>query len=457
MSGAMTIHGPTSSGWGVRMREAHCHLHSHGQSKAMVALDGCRSLGECLEVIGRAARKGGGGADSDGVGAWLLARGARPESWPEHRWPTREELEGACPDVALVMWCFDHHALCANARALALAGVMRESADPEGGVIERDGEGAPTGVMLEAATRLVWSRVPEPTREERKRHVRIALEDLRAKGFVEAHDMLSHDWLGPILAELRAEGGLACDVWLYPLVEDLDRVAAGRSAWESAEVKLAGGKVFTDGTINSRTAWMLEPFADPIPSHPCGTALMRAEQIAGAIRTCARHGLHLAAHAIGDGAVRACLDATQRVKEEGAGGQRGKGTKGDRARARSGEPIALRIEHAELVDERDVGRFAELGVVASVQPCHLLADIEALNRLLPHRLGRVLPLRELVDAGCRPGELMWFGSDTPIVRPDAEDSIQAAVHRRRVGMSESEAIAMGQGIGEGEAWACFGA
>lgn len=336
-----------------------------------------------------------------------------------------------------MIWCFDHHALCANARALTLAGVTRATPDPAGGVVERDAAGEPTGVMLEGATRLVWSKVPEPTREQRKQHVRIALADLAAKGFVQTHDMLSQDWLGPVLAELREEQGLACDVWLYPLVEDLDRIAAGRGDWESAEVRLAGGKVFTDGTINSRTAWMLEPFADPIPSHPRGTPLMSVEQIAGAIRACTRHGLHLAAHAIGDGAVRACLDAAQLT------GARGDG-------------LALRIEHAELIDEADVPRFAELGVVASVQPCHLLADIEALRRLLPHRLNRVLPLREMVEAGCRPGELMWFGSDTPIVRPNAEDSIQAAVHRRRVGMGESEAIAMEQKIGVEEAWKAFG-
>lgn len=338
-----------------------------------------------------------------------------------------------------------------------MAGVTRATPDPAGGVVERDPNGEPTGVMLESATRLVWSKVPEPTRAERKEHVRLALEDLASKGFVEAHDMLSHDWLGPVLAELRHEAGadgLPCSAWLYPLVEDLERAVAGRDAWESAEVRLAGGKIFTDGTINSRTAWMLEPFADPIPSHPRGTPLMSVEQIASAIRACTRHGLHLAAHAIGDGAVRACLDAAAIVKTEGAEGLRGRGTKG--AAARVDVPSALRIEHAELIDEADVPRFALLGVVASVQPCHLLADIEALRRLLPNRLERVLPLKELAAAGCRPGKLMWFGSDTPIVRPDAEDSIQAAVHRRRVGMDASEAIALEQTIGEREAWKAFG-
>lgn len=432
-----------------RLREAHCHLHAHGQSKAMLPLDDCRSLTECLDALERAARA----APPDG---WILARGARPESWPEHRWPTPRELQRTSPHTPLAIWCFDHHALCANPRALAIAGVTPATPDPEGGVVERDASGEPTGLMLEAATRLVWSKVPEPTPAQRKANVLLALQDLADKGFIEAHDMLSHDWLGPILAELRRDAGsngLPCAVHLYPLVQDLDRVASTRSAWESAEVRLAGGKVFTDGTINSRTAWMLQPFADPIPSHPRGTPLMSVEQIAHAIRACTAHGLHLAAHAIGDGAVRACLDAAERVRTEKAEGRRDEGAKG--AAARVDVPGALRIEHAELIDEADVPRFAKLGVVASLQPCHLLADIEALRRLLPHRLSRVLPLRELIDAGSTPGHLLWFGSDTPIVRPDAEDSIQAALHRRRPDMPVDKAISPEQAITEPEAWGAF--
>ncbi len=94
-------------------------------------------------------------------------------------------------------------------------------------------------------------------------------------------------------------------------------------------------------------------------------------------------------------------------------------------------------------------------VPCSVQPCHLLCDVEALTRYLPHRLERVLPLRELIDAGCRPGELLWFGSDTPIVPADPMDSIMAATKRRRPGMGEHEAIAWGQRIEADEAWSAF--
>jgi hypothetical protein len=162
--------------------------------------------------------------------------------------------------------------------------------------------------------------------------------------------------------------------------------------------------------------------------------MMTPAQIEDAVRACDAFALPIAAHAIGDASVRAVLDAIERVRPKARG---------------------QRIEHAELIDSADVPRFADLGVICSVQPCHLLADIEALTRLLPHRLDRVLPLRELIDAGCAPGELLWFGSDTPIVRPDPEDSIQAATCRRRAGAPDSEAISPEQAITPPQAWSCF--
>ena len=140
--------------------------------------------------------------------------------------------------------------------------------------------------------------------------------------------------------------------------------------------------------------------------------------------------------------------------------ERGTATGRRRQDARA-KPSRHRIEHCELIDAADVPRFAGLGVVCSVQPCHLLADIPVLTRQMGHRLDRVLPLRELIDSGCTPtgmdgAGLLWFGSDVPIVRADPGDSIRAAVDRRGEGMGQGEAIAWGQRITEAEAWAAFG-
>jgi hypothetical protein len=201
-------------------------------------------------------------------------------------------------------------------------------------------------------------------------------------------------------------------------------------------------KLFTDGTLNSRTAHMLRPYADPIAEHPCGTPLMSREEIDAAFERARSEGFDVAAHAIGDAAVRGLLDAYEAV--------------GGSAHAGFG----LRIEHAQFVDEADVPRFARLGIAASMQACHLLTDVEAILRLTPDRAGRAFPVRELADAarasGRAPCELVWLGSDTPVVPPTPADNVQAAVHRRR-DEPGCPAIAPEQAITEDEAWALMSA
>ncbi|MEO0631804.1 MAG: amidohydrolase family protein, partial [Planctomycetota bacterium] len=292
----------------------------------------------------------------------------------------------------------------------------------------RDADGVPTGVLLEQAALDAWNRLI-PSSVDRAATVG-GLRDL-ARFFVESHDLKAKPQIVGELPSLLDEAGVDMRVELYPLVQDLDDALARTT--NDDRVRLAGGKIFVDGTLNSRTAWMLEPYTDGPTEHPAGMALMKPAAIEDAILRCASHGVRLACHAIGDGAVRAVLDAVERVRPP---------------------RWTVRIEHAEVIDAADVPRFAELGVIASVQPCHLLVDIEALGRALPDRVDRVLPLRELIDSGLEPGQTLLFGSDAPIVRPDPEDSIRAAVHRSR---PDSVAIAPDQAISESEAWSCFDA
>jgi len=413
------------------LREAHAHIASHGRSLTMPDLSRCTSVGECLDVLA-------GQGVACAPGAWVLAHGARPESWTDARWPMISELDRAVPAVPCAVMSFDHHAVAANTLAMSAAGIDERSPDPPGGVICRDAKsGTLTGLLLERSAHQVWNAAPEPGPGERRAHVIAALADLASHGFVEVHDMLAQPWLGPLLAGLYDAGELALGVDLYTPLDDFDLALRSAPRWQRPGVRLAGAKVFTDGTLNSRTAWVLEEFRDPMPGMERGKPLMTVQEIAAAIRRCRDAGLQLAAHAIGDGAVRACLDAAEK---EGIGN------------AASG---VLRIEHAEIIDVADVPRFAALGVIASVQPCHLLYDIEALRRYLPHRLDRVLPLRDLIDSGLEPGTSLLFGSDVPIVRPNPGDSIAAAVSRRREGMGPYEAIASDQAIGEAQAWACF--
>lgn len=408
-----------------RLREAHAHIAQLGRSMAMVDLSESRSKADMLERLRTGAR-------SLDHGQWLLARSLRVESFDEPEWPTARDLDQVVGRRPALAMSFDYHSLVASTEALRLARI-EELDDPH--LVERDRDGRPTGVLFEDGARQVWRAVPEPTPQQLRTHVRDALTQLKAMGFVEIHELLAHPPIVRALLALDHDAtldDLDVDVHCYvPLEQIHDALDARESA---GRVRIAGTKIFVDGTLNSRTAWMLEPFADPHPAHPTGLSLIDPARLRDVVRRSDDLGLPVAAHAIGDGAVRAVLDAIESVNPRTRG---------------------FRIEHAEVIDVADVPRFARLGVTCSPQPCHLLADIEALRRYLPHRLDHVLPLRDLIDAGCTPGELLVFGSDVPIVRADPEDSILAATARRRPDMQASQAIAPAQAITEEEAWACF--
>lgn len=416
-------------GW----RDAHLHLAEHGEELSCINLATCRTREECLERVARASRE----RDASERGGWIKAVGARNESWADPRWPTAPELDEAAGGACCIVLSFDHHALVASGSALRAAGVHAGTPDPAKGMIEKR-DGAPTGLLLESAMHLVRRAMPAPTDADLSRWVRRATEDLTRRGITEVHDMLSTPGLARVLLGLESSGQLTLDVRLYATRAEFDALRPMAEQWESERIRLAGLKIFTDGTLNSRTAWMLRDFVDAVPERPHGTSLMSVQEIAESVRYADDLGFPIAAHAIGDGAVRAVLEALEHTAPE---------------------TLGQRVEHAQFIDEADVPRFAQLGVVASLQPCHLLTDIEAIERYAPHRAERAFPLRDLIDsaveAGFEASDLVWLGSDAPIVPPAPEDNLQAAVHRRRAGMDPSRAVGPSQAISEAEARECM--
>lgn len=441
--------------------EFHAHIAPFGEALTQHSLEGCRSLAECLDRVAEWADQARVESRQTGTPPFVRARGVRVMGWPEARWPTLEELDNATRPIgaassdtgggggyegkwgeggACVLMSFDHHAAVANSAALHAAGLKPNQRVGEAGLVEADpSTGRATGLLHEQAAYAAWDAAPALSDTQRKQAVAAALDRFAELGFVEVHDLHTQPWLAGVLVELEREGRLPVDVRLFPPIDRLADEMAHADRLSGSRVQIAGGKLFLDGTLNNRTALMLHEYATTSGGHPSGSpakgvAMHSQDRLDDAYREADRFGLPLSVHAIGDGAVRMALDSIERV------------------RPRTG---FQRIEHAELIDEDDVPRFAGLGVVCSVQPCHLLTDIEVLRRHLPHRLGRVLPLRELIGAGVEPGVLLRFGSDAPIVRPEPEDSIIAATLRRRPGDPASSAIAPEQSIDERAAWACF--
>ncbi|MDX2116512.1 MAG: amidohydrolase family protein [Planctomycetota bacterium] len=418
-----------------RLREAHAHIAEHGDELTCPNLSGCTSRDEALRMIAAAVRERG--AELRRTGGWLRAVGARNTAWADPRWPTAAEVDEAAEGLPTIVMSFDHHALVAGSAVLKEIGFDADTPDPAGGVIERE-NGRVTGLLLEAAAWAARRAAPPPSPAQYEENVRAALADLARLGFGEVHDMLASPQLARTLLAMERRGELTMRISLYATHEHFETLARGELARPGDRVRLGGLKIFTDGTLNSRTAHMLAPFREPMPGHERGTPLMSTDEIRAAVEFAASLGFPVAAHAIGDGAVRSVLDAVESARARAPG---------------------QRIEHAEFVDERDVPRFAELGVIASLQPCHLLTDVEAIRRFVPGRAERAFPLRELIDSararGLDPSRLVWLGSDAPIVRPDPEDSLWAAVERRRPGAPRSEAIAPRQAITREEALACF--
>jgi len=409
----------------ANLREAHAHIYDFGDALACVDLGACRSREQLLQTIA--------GAEPDHTG-WIRGMRAMPESWDDPAWPTHAELHDAARGSPCYARSLDIHSLCASTAALEAAGIDDSTPDPANGVIVRDESRKANGLLLELACDLVLNAVPEPTFEQRKQTVRTALERFASLGYVEVHDMLSRDWLGPACAALEKEANLACAVVLHPLFEHCRAELERYPHYASERIRFGGAKIFTDGALNSRTAFMLEPFARPRQGIERGIALWSEEKLRSAIRECEDMRLPIVAHAIGDAAVRRLFNAIDSASPKTPG---------------------TRIEHAQFVDEHDVPRFARLGVIVSPQPCHLLTDIEPILRLLPHRAHRAFPLRDLWDAyagaGLDPARHIWFGSDAPVVPPNPQDNLQAAVHRTRAGEPGCPVIAPEQALTEAEA------
>ncbi|NQX96113.1 MAG: amidohydrolase family protein, partial [Erythrobacter sp.] len=278
------------------LREAHAHIFQLGRSLSMADLGGCTSAEEMLETIATHA-------DGLGPDEWVLAHSARPEAWQDPTWPTRAQLDQAGGGRPVVAWCFDYHALVASSSALELARIDA-STKIESGVVDLNADGEPSGLLLELAAIHMWNRVPEPDEHRRVELVREACIHLSKLGFVELHDLKAQPWLGGVLSDLNSNGEFDMRFELFPLIPDLKASLDAQAAGFDERVRIAGGKIFVDGTLNSRTAWMLHPYADGHPDRPCGTPMMTQVQIENAMKICADAGLPIATHAIGDGAVR---------------------------------------------------------------------------------------------------------------------------------------------------------
>lgn len=384
--------------------DAHAHFQGYALSLAALDLTGRRSFGEILEMVRSKAA-------AEEKGKWIYGRGWDQNDWASREFPDRAGLDLASPDnpVLLVRVC--GHAALANSAALELAGIDSSTLDPEGGRIVRGVSGRPTGLLLDEAVSMVKKVIPSVSREEKKRLFARAARNCLEAGLTGVHDMGIGSETASIYGEMFASGALPLRLTVYYNYdeEDLDSLIAAGLAGDRADdhYAAAGVKFFVDGSLGARSAALLEDYSDDPGNR--GLLMMDPEELSRRIGAVHEKGFPVAVHAIGDRANRTILDIFEKVL---AGSPRG--------------GVRHRVEHAQVISPVDIGRFAGLGVIPSMQFVHCTSDMPwAQERLGEERLAGAYAWRSLIDTGCRiPG-----GSDFPVESIDPFRGIYAAVTR----------------------------
>ncbi len=379
--------------------DAHTHLGKAGQIKMNVDLAGVQSLGAMLAKVADYAK-------SAPAGQWLTGGGWDNTQWPLKSLPSRRQLDRVTEGHPAFFERIDGHIAIANSAALSAAGITGKTVPPQGAAIDLDTTGEPTGILRESARDLVSKVIPPPSQVERMRGDELAIADALMHGVTSVQDFSDwEDFL--VFEELENSGKLNLRIteWL-PFTAPLDELKRMRAHHNPNDPMLHTGmlKGFMDGSLGSRTAALKAPYSDD-PGNTGLPQFTQAQLNKLAVER-AQAGFQLGFHAIGDKAASMALDAYSQP--------------GVSTTARN------RIEHAQVVDPADIPRFAKLGVIASMQPNHLLTDMNwAGDRLGPKRAAYSYAWKAFLDAGAP----LAFGTDYPVEPITPFRGLYAAVTR----------------------------
>lgn len=383
--------------------DAHLHVMELGLGALTLDLSESASLADAQARIAAFAR-------ANPQRPWIIGRGWNQEKWGLGRFPTAAELDAAVADRPVWLARVDGHAGWANSAAMKAAGVTPGVANPPGGRVERIGRSPiPSGVFVDAAQALVEKAVPPPRPVDRDNALLEAQTILHRYGITAAADMGTtiEDWQA--FRRAGDTGRLTLRIMAYAAGPEAMTLigGSGPSPWlYDDKLRLNGVKLYLDGALGSRGAWLKRPYADD-PGNT-GLPLMTPSQLRNTLVRAALGNFQIAVHAIGDAADAEILGAFAEVAES---------FKGDRR---------WRIEHAQIVDPADIARFGTAGIIASMQPVHQTSDrLMAEARLGPNRLAGAYAWNSIA----RTGAPLAFGSDAPVERADPFAGLAAAVTR----------------------------
>jgi predicted amidohydrolase YtcJ len=392
--------------------DAHVHLAEAGFQKLSVNLVGVRSLDEFRQRIRERVMNAA-------PGEWITGGGWDETLWPVKTPPSRWDVDEVSQGHPVFLQRVDGHIAVANTKALQLASVTVASRDPEGGKIDRDESGTPSGILRETARDAVFAIIPKATHEKRRQGIMQALADAARWGITSAQDNSSWEDF-QVYEELEREGQLTLRIneWL-PFDASVDGLKAMRDSHPRSDNMLHTGmlKGFMDGSLGSHTAALLQPYADD----PRNSGLPRydAEKLNQMTEERLAEGFQIGFHAIGDRGVQMALDAFAGA-EEAVREQAPKSSN-------TNNDFRLRIEHAQVTTPAEIQKFKNLKVIASMQPNHLLTDMNwAQNRLGPERAAHSYAWAEFLSKGVA----LAFGTDYPVEPITPFRGLYAAVTRQ---------------------------
>jgi predicted amidohydrolase YtcJ len=381
--------------------DAHGHVMGLGFAALTLDLSGTNSLEEAQAAIKAYAAK-------YPERRWIVGRGWNQEKWGLGRFPTAADLDAAVADRPVWLERVDGHAGWANSRAMEIAGVTAASKSPSGGRIELVG-GKPSGIFVDAASELIGKHIPAPKPAERDLALAEAQKALLSVGVTSIADMGTtiEDWQS--YRRAGDAGWLSVRIFGYAGgIDNMVAIAGPRpTPWlYEDKLRLGGVKLYLDGALGSRGAWLKKPYADA-PGQS-GLSFLASAEIRNLMVRAAMDGFQTAVHAIGDAANADAIGAVEDLAETYTGDRR------------------WRIEHVQIVDPADLPRLAKNGIIASMQPVHQTSDRQMAEvRLGPERLAGAYAWNSILKAG---GKLA-FGSDTPVEAPNPFAGIAAAMTR----------------------------
>jgi len=389
--------------------DAHAHLEGLGASLLILDLTAAPSIEEIQRRV--SARVAVGDAIS-----WIRGRGWDQNLWQDKAFPTKSMLDSVTKDIPAYLVRVDGHAVWVNSKAMELAGVTNATADPEGGRIERDEAGNPTGVFVDRAVGLIASALPPPSDRERMRAVELAIQTCLKVGLTEVHDM-GVDLEGiEIYRTLIREKRFPFRVYVAidGIGETWDHFQKTGPELDEANSRLMirALKLYADGALGSRGAALIEPYTDDPGNR--GLTLIRQDSLQGAAAEALANGFQVCTHAIGDRGNHVVLNAYEKAFE---------------AKNIRGTDVRFRVEHAQVVSPDDIPRFSLLGIIPSMQPTHCTSDMYwAGDRIGPDREKGAYAWRSFIKAG----SIIPGGSDFPVESPNPLLGFYAAITRQDV-------------------------